>query len=258
MIIPFCKYQGTGNDFIIIDDRDGEIQLSKNKIVEITSRKFGVGSDGIILIRKHNDYDFEMIFYNPDGSQSFCGNGSRCAVLFSYHMGIVGREIDFISTDGPHKAKIISDSIIELKMTSSLKVLNLESGAFFVDTGSPHHVNYSENIEELDLIKAARIIRNSPEYIKEGVNVNFIQKINNNIKMRTYERGVENETLSCGTGVTAAALVHASNLSIEKGEVEVFTRGGQLSVSFAYDGKYYQDVWLKGSANYVFKGEIDG
>jgi diaminopimelate epimerase len=257
-MIPFYKYQGTGNDFIIIDDRDSEITFSNDKITHITSRKFGVGSDGIILIRNHNDYDFEMIFYNPDGSQSFCGNGSRCAILFAYHMGIVGREIEFISTDGPHEAKIITDSIVELKMSNSLKVLNLKSGAFFVDTGSPHYVNYLDNIEEIDLIKQARVIRNSAEYIKEGVNVNFIEKINNNIKMRTYERGVENETLSCGTGVTAAALVHASNLSINKGKVDVFTRGGQLSVSFAFDGKYYQDVWLKGNATYVFKGEIDG
>ena len=258
MMIPFYKYQGTGNDFIIIDDRDSEITFSNDKITHITSRKFGVGSDGIILIRNHNDYDFEMIFYNPDGSQSFCGNGSRCAILFAYHMGIVGREVEFISTDGAHEAKIITDSIVELKMSNSLEVLNLKSGAFFVDTGSPHYVNYLDNIEEIDLIKQARVIRNSAEYIKEGVNVNFIEKINNNIKMRTYERGVENETLSCGTGVTAAALVHASNLSINKGKVDVFTRGGQLSVSFAFDGKYYQDVWLKGNATYVFKGEIDG
>ena len=258
MIIPFYKYQGTGNDFIIIDDREAKIELSKDKINQITSRKFGVGSDGIILIRNHDEFDFEMIFYNPDGSQSFCGNGSRCAILFSYHMGIVGRDVEFISTDGPHKAKIVSDSKIELKMSDSLQVLNLENGAFFIDTGSPHYVDYLKDVDAIDLIKSAREIRNSSDYIKEGVNVNFIQKMNQNIKMRTYERGVENETLSCGTGVTAAALVHASKLSVDKGEIDVFTRGGNLSVGFSFDGKFFQDVWLKGGAAYVFKGELDG
>ena len=165
MIIPFYKYQGTGNDFIIIDDRDAKIALSLDKIAKITNRKFGVGSDGIILIRNHNEFDFEMIFYNPDGSQSFCGNGSRCAVLFAYHMGIVGREIAFVSTDGLHRAKIISDSIVELKMSDSLKVIELDCGAFFVNTGSPHYVNYLDNIDDIDLIKQARVIRNSPESV---------------------------------------------------------------------------------------------
>ncbi len=258
MIIPFYKYQGTGNDFIVINDQDGSIKLSKEKIAQITDRKFGVGSDGVILIRPHEEYDFEMIFYNPDASQSFCGNGSRCAVLFAFHMGIAGRQVEFLSTDGPHSAKINNDSVVELKMADGVKVDKLAEDAFFANTGSPHYVKYLEDIQQIDFISSAKEVRNSPNYIENGVNVNFIEKADNGIRIRTYERGVEDETLSCGTGVTACALVHAVSMGSNNGEISVDTKGGELSVRFVFNGNSFTDVWLKGAATYVFKGEIDG
>lgn len=258
MIIPFYKYQGTGNDFIIIHDIDGNISLSKEKIVQITDRKFGVGSDGVILIRSHEKYDFEMIFYNPDATQSFCGNGSRCAVLFAYHMGLVGRNVHFLSTDGPHNAKITNDSIVELKMADSIVIDDLGNNSFFTNTGSPHYVCYHKEVDQMDFVNSARKIRNSSKYKKNGVNVNFIEKFKNGISIRTYERGVEDETLSCGTGVTACALVHAINSGTKNGEINVYTKGGELSVCFEFNEDAFYDVWLKGPAAYVFKGEVDG
>ena len=258
MIIPFYKYQGTGNDFVIIHDEDANISLTEEKIVQITDRKFGVGSDGIILIRPHKDFDFEMIFYNPDASQSFCGNGSRCAVLFAFHMGIAGKQVHFLSTDGPHKAKISKDSNVELQMTDSIVVDVLGENSFFVDTGSPHFVSFNESIDGLDLISSALKIRNLPKYKDGGVNVNFVETRSQDIKIRTYERGVENETLSCGTGVTACALVHAINKNLQSEEIAVETKGGSLSVCFTKQNNTFTNVWLKGPAAYVFKGEIDG
>ncbi|MFL2571114.1 MAG: diaminopimelate epimerase [Parvicellaceae bacterium] len=214
MIISFYKYQGTGNDFIIIDDRDNAIELTKTVIGKLANRKFGIGADGVILIRDHDEFDFEMIFYNPDGTQSFCGNGSRCAVLFAYHMGMVGKQVKFLSTDGIHKAIVISDSLVEIDMIGNIKVENLGDGSAFSNTGSPHYVQYKDNLDELDFIDLARNIRYSDAYKLNGVNVNFIHSQNDGLFVRTYERGVEAETLSCGTGVTAAALVHSIETKI--------------------------------------------
>ena len=258
MIISFYKYQGTGNDFIIIDDRDNAIELTKALIVKLTNRKFGIGGDGVILIRDHAELDFEMIFYNPDGTQSFCGNGSRCAVLFAFHMGMVGKQVNFLSTDGIHKAIVISDSLVEVDMIGNIKVDNLGGGSAFSNTGSPHYVQYKNNVDDLDFIDLARNIRYSDAYKLEGVNVNFIHSQDDGLFVRTYERGVEAETLSCGTGVTAAALVHALKLKLTTGKIKVFTKGGELSVGFDYDGNVFNNVTLKGAATYVFKGEIDG
>ncbi len=257
MIIIFYKYQGTGNDFILIDDRSNQTTINSKKIKDLCSRKFGIGSDGIILIRDKEGYDFEMIFYNPDGSQSFCGNGSRCAVLFAYHMGIIGRDTIFWSTDGEHSANIKDGSLVELKMKDPVKIISIEKKSYFVDTGSPHFVQFKENIQDIDFIKECKKIRYNNLYKEQGVNVNFIEKNESGISMRTYERGVEDETLSCGTGVTAAALVYAHDLASENGEIEVDTKGGKLKVRYHKNSDHYSDVWLIGPAEYVFKGDID-
>ena len=257
MIVQFYKYQGTGNDFILIDDRNERLSLNNEHISKLCSRKFGIGSDGVIVIRDKIGYDFEMIFYNPDGSQSFCGNGSRCAVLFAYHMGVITRETKFWSTDGEHIANIKDSSIVELKMYDPIVINKKSSSSFFVDTGSPHFVEFRNEIETMDFINECKKIRFNDEYNKEGVNVNFIEKNGSGIKMRTYERGVENETLSCGTGVTAAALVYANNEAVKNGEIDVITSGGKLKVRYNKNADQFTDIWLIGPAQYVFKGDMD-
>ena len=257
MIVQFYKYQGTGNDFILIDDRSENIDLNKDHISKLCSRKYGIGSDGIIIIREKLGYDFEMIFHNPDGSQSFCGNGSRCAVLFAYHIGIITRKTKFLSTDGEHEAIVKDGSIVELKMNDPTVFSHKGNQTFFINTGSPHHVEFRDEIDSLDFLNESKKIRFNNEYASDGVNVNFVEKNAVGIKMRTYERGVEDETLSCGTGVTAAALAFANHESNDCNEVEVLTAGGNLKVRYTKSNKSFSDIWLIGPAQYVFKGDMD-
>jgi len=257
MIVQFYKYQGTGNDFILIDDRAERLEIKNEHILKLCSRKFGIGSDGVIIIRDKKGFDFEMIFYNPDGSQSFCGNGSRCAVLFAYHMGVITRETKFLSTDGVHEAIIKDGSIVELKMNDPVIFNQKGDLTFFINTGSPHYVEFRNEIDDLDFVNESKKIRYNEEYNDDGVNVNFVEKNGVGIKMRTYERGVENETLSCGTGVTAAALAFADCETIESGEIEVITAGGKLKVRYNNNAGQFTDIWLIGPAQYVFKGDMD-
>ena len=174
MIINFYKYQGTGNDFIIIDSRKINLDLTENNIKNIANRKFGIGSDGVIIIRNHPDYHFEMQFYNPDGSQSFCGNGSRCAVLFSFHMGICPRECTFLSTDGIHSGEVIDDLNVKINIVGPVKLTKLSSGDFELNTGSPHYIKFVDDLKMEDFIVKSRIIRNNANYINSGINVNFV------------------------------------------------------------------------------------
>jgi diaminopimelate epimerase len=249
----FWKYQGTGNDFILIENWSGEIQLQSNQIQQLCDRKFGIGSDGLILIEKDRDSDFYMNFFNPDGSQSFCGNGSRCAVRFAQERGLVHNErITFRAIDGMHEAKI--SDCVEIKMSDVKSIEKLSNTRYFVHTGSPHVVELRANLS-LDVVALGRSIRYDPTYAPGGTNVNFLTSLNSSqIAIRTYERGVENETLSCGTGVTACALVHAS-MQPDSQEVEVQTQGGALNVSYEKAAEGFTDVWLKGPAVFVFKGE---
>lgn len=253
----FYKYQATGNDFILIDDRDLNFPTDLSLVSALCDRRFGIGSDGLILIQPHETTDFNMVFYNPDGSQSLCGNGSRCAVVFAQYLGIIGTECQFMAYDGVHEASILSDSTVRLHMQNVQDVRSMEDG-MLIDTGSPHLIQYVDAIDATDVVAEGRKIRYNETFREDGVNVNFISKSNpSTIKVRTYERGVENETLSCGTGVTAAAL--AASMQDMESPINIHTRGGQLQVEFLREEGtgHFSEVYLIGPAKYVFSGEIE-
>jgi diaminopimelate epimerase len=258
MNISFYKYEGTGNDFIILDNRSGLYSnLTTHQIAWLCHRKFGIGADGLMLMGQKENYDFEMIYYNADGNTStMCGNGGRCMVKFAFDLGIHQYTYKFLAVDGPHEAEIDNDNAIRLKMTD-VKEVDQQNGYTLLDTGSPHFVKFVNKIEEVDVVESGRIIRESKPFAENGINVNFVETFNkDSIYVRTYERGVEDETMSCGTGVTASALVSAHN---ERGfnRVEVKTNGGKLSVEFNKKGDgEFDNIWLCGPANFVFKGEV--
>ena len=255
MEISFYKYQGTGNDFVMIDDRDQKFDDSDLKLVsKLCDRKFGVGADGLILIRNHDGYDFEMIYFNADGSQSMCGNGARCAVAFSAFLGIVEEKTSFLAIDGPHEA-ILKGGLVQLLMgdVSGVDDKGVDS---FVNTGSPHHVRFVEDVQNYPIFDEGKKVRYDQMYAPAGTNVNFVQKVGEDeIFVRTYERGVEDETLSCGTGVTAAAIAFGKDLP--EGLIKIKTLGGQLSVKFkSSENGAFNEVWLIGPAKQVFAGKI--
>lgn len=258
--IDFYKFHGTGNDFICIDSRETNINLSRPRIKQLCHRRYGVGADGLILLQKDPEHDFKMRYYNADGKEStMCGNGGRCIVLFAAMRGVVKEKYLFSAADGLHEAHLNGD-VVDLKM-KDVEAIDKRKDGWFIDTGSPHHMAYVIDLEKIDLINEAWNIRYSDEYRSEGVNVNFIC-INDKEKgltLRTYERGVENETMSCGTGVTAAALVSYEAGKIKKTEVDVNTPGGQLHVRFTPQGSGngYSNIWLRGSATFVFQGCVD-
>jgi len=259
MKITFYKYQGTGNDFVILDNRDGAYnQLTTDQVNLLCNRKFGIGADGLMLLNAHPAYDFEMVYFNADGREgSMCGNGGRCLVKFAWHMGITVPEYRFIATDGPHEAKIDREGIISLKM-KDVDSITVNGSHAILNTGSPHYVQFVQDIRNLDVVARGRAVRYSDVYREKGINVNFVEKLDNDsIFVRTYERGVEDETLSCGTGVTAAAIALLPNPD-GRNVVTVETPGGKLSVQFtaANGGKTCSEIWLTGPAELVYKGEI--
>lgn len=260
MILKFYKYQGTGNDFIIIDNRELFFEKNNTDIIKkLCDRKFGIGSDGIILIENNKDVDFNMVFINPDGSQSFCGNGSRCAVKFAYDFGIINNNYTkFISTDGIHEANITKNNNIKLKMSDVHNIdINTKDNFYFMNTGSPHYIKFYDNIDDINIIEKGREIRYSKNYKAiNGTNVNFVESNDNLFKIRTYERGVENETLSCGTGVTACALAISLENKTQENKVIVQTKGGKLKVYFNKNNNNFNNIWLEGSAKQVFEGKI--
>lgn len=259
MTLSFYKYHGTGNDFIIIDNRTGNIQLSKQQVYNLCKRHLGVGADGLMLMNTHPDYDFEMKYFNADGNEgSMCGNGGRCLVQFAYDMGLQKHEYFFIAIDGTHKAAIEDNGWIDLKMKDVDGIQVSDFSDYILNTGSPHYVKAITNIWNYDVVKEGREIRYSRHFAKEGINVNFTEvDEEGDICVRTYERGVEDETLSCGTGVTAAALVFAHN---DNGfnRVEVKTPGGKLAVEFdKMSESSFKNIWLCGPAVCVFKGKVE-
>lgn len=257
--LKFAKYHGTGNDFIMINNYNGEYDdLTKKQVKFLCNRRFGVGGDGLILFNSHKSYDFEMKYYNADGRESsMCGNGGRCLTKFAYDLGHNKSNYKFLAIDGLHEASINNDGIISLMMKDVEKI-NKKKNYFIVDTGSPHYVQLTSDVMHLDVVKAGRRIRYSREYENEGINVNFVEQLvePDKIIVRTYERGVEDETLSCGTGVTAAAIVCHHNIN-GFNSVDVQTKGGKLNVHFDKVGTSFKNVWLNGPAQKVFVGEIE-
>lgn len=255
MTLPFAKYQSTGNDFIMIDNRNVQWHLTPKQVYYLCHRRFGIGADGLILIQNHKDADFEMVYYNSDGNLgSFCGNGSRSAVLFAKNIGAVtGSRLKFHAYDGLHEAEILNNGIsVSMKPYKDYKKLNEKE--FFLDTGSPHHVMFVEDVFHFPVKEKGKEIRDYDRYGPNGTNVNFVGILKDGIYVRTYERGVEEETLSCGTGVTASAICYLLNiLNSQKGDVNVHTQGGSLKVSILPN----QEIYLEGPAAEVFSGYIN-
>ena len=253
----FYKYQGTGNDFVIIDNRQEYFDKNDTKRIKfLCDRRFGIGADGLILLENHDEVDFKMIYFNADGNQSsMCGNGGRCIVAFAKHLEIVNDKATFEAVDGIHHATIGGDEV-RLQMQDVNQILKFNAHVF-LDTGSPHHVEFRDDLMNLDVKNAGAKIRYGSLYNEDGSNVNFVSKVNNDIfSVRTYERGVEDETLSCGTGVTAVALAMHFIGETENDLVTLKTEGGDLKVSFNKIGDTYTNVWLIGPVKQVYKGEI--
>jgi diaminopimelate epimerase len=258
MTIEFYKYQGTGNDFVILDNRDGSYNaLTNEQVAFLCDRRFGIGGDGLMLLQLKDGYDFEMIYFNADGGEgSMCGNGGRCLVNFAKKMGIINTKTHFIAIDGEHEAAILPDERVKLKM-QDVNAIEKGEGYFLLDTGSPHYVAFTNGIKDLDVFTEGRKIRYGKRFANEGVNINFVETLNNNLHVRTYERGVENETLSCGTGVTAAAIA-ASGTDFKTYTTNISTPGGNLQVQFdKLNGNTFKNVYLIGPAIFVFSGTIN-
>lgn len=256
MNLYFFKYQGAGNDFIVIDDRKGDFPESVDLVERLCDRRFGIGSDGILLIKSSDKADLHIDFINPDGSRSFCGNGSRCGLKFAQLLGMIGDKCRFEAIDGTHEGLVSSNSV-RISMTD-VELVKAHPLGYFLNTGSPHLVIQKQGLETLDVKGEGSAIRYSDEFKKEGVNVNFITiEGEDNLAIRTYERGVEDETLSCGTGVTAAALSVAYEKGLSEGTLNVKSRGGDLQVQFEREGDGFKQVWLEGPAEMVFSGEFE-
>lgn len=251
----FYKYHGTGNDFVMIDNRDLSFPKENTSLVhQMCNRRFGIGADGLILLENDEHHDFKMVYFNADGNEStMCGNGGRCLVAFAHFLGIFREKCTFNAIDGLHKAEF-KNGIIKLQMIDVTDIQ--QSGKdFILDTGSPHFVQFVDDIAHFEVYQNGYKIRNSKRFKKEGINVNFVEKLSKNeIFVRTYERGVEDETYSCGTGVTASSLsvMISENIS----ELKVKTRGGNLKVYAEKYEKTFQNIWLEGTAIQVFEGEF--
>jgi len=255
----FYKYQGAGNDFVLIDNRSLSFQYKDNNIVlDLCDRRFGIGADGLMLLQNHPDYDFEMLYFNADGKLgSMCGNGGRCIVAFAKHLGIIDIETNFLAVDGPHYAKIsAAGNWVELQMID-VEEITRDGDAYVLNTGSPHYVDQVTGLKEMDVYAIGRAIRNNLTYKAKGINVNFVEDKGDHLFVRTFERGVEDETYACGTGVTAVALAMAkeqSRTGTVKTDIKVL--GGDMRIEFDYDGKNFSNIFLCGPAELVFEGDV--
>ncbi len=259
MNLHFYKYQGTGNDFIIVDNRQAAGNLLSNETIhQLCHRRFGIGADGLMLINNKAGYDFEMQYFNADGKEgSMCGNGGRSIVKCAQHLGIAKEQFTFLAVDGPHEAHVNPDGNISLKMTDVQPFAQRSDGSFVLNTGSPHYVALKNQLKALDVFTAGRNIRYNEEFKTAGINVNFFEPAGeNHYFVRTYERGVEDETYSCGTGVTAVSLCNYYNATGEN-EIKITTTGGDLNIRFTReaDGSY-NNIWLTGPAEKVFEGTL--
>ena len=256
MRIDFYKYQGTGNDFILLDNRENLYKnITTKQINFLCSRRFGIGADGLMMLNEKDGFDFEMKYFNADGKEgSMCGNGGRCIIKFAMFLGIRKTTYEFIAADGPHIGEVDFNDEVRLKM-QDVNDVEFSYNHYVLNTGSPHYVKSVPDISRVDVVEEGRSIRYSKEFEDKGINVNFVETLDNDaIYVRTYERGVEDETLSCGTGVTAAALISAHN---DNGfnRVEVKTIGGKLSIEFEkVNDREFRNIWLCGPAEMVYKG----
>jgi diaminopimelate epimerase len=260
MNIQFYKYQGAGNDFILIDNRQNPVNHQNPALIaRLCNRRFGIGADGIMLLQNRDGYDFEMIYYNADGQpSSMCGNGGRCIVAFAKLLQIIQDETVFLAVDGPHRAKIAeTGDWVSLQMIDVNEISN-DADAYVLNTGSPHYVKLVDDLEHRNVYQEGFAIRNNATYRKEGINVNFVEPMNDGYFVRTFERGVEDETYACGTGVTAVALAMAKHHR-QTGEINtpVKVLGGNLNIRFNYDGSTFNNIFLEGPAVLVFSGTID-
>lgn len=258
MQTEFYKYQGTGNDFVMIDNRTNFFPKDNVKLIEqLCDRRFGIGADGLILLENDTDTDFRMVYYNSDGNQSsMCGNGGRCLVAFAKNLEIIENQTVFIATDGLHHATLSDDGIVSLQM-KSVDAVKTTSEYVFLDTGSPHHVQMVSDLAHFNIKDIGAKIRYSDLYGKAGSNVNFVEQLSEDtFAIRTYERGVEDETLSCGTGATATAIAMNSIGKTHSNSIHLHVQGGELEVSFEKKDGKFTDVFLKGPAKFVFKGTI--
>lgn len=253
--MTFYKYHGAGNDFILLDNRAGEIRLNTEQILLLCHRHYGIGADGLMLLEQEQGFDFKMVYYNSDGKiSSMCGNGGRCITAFAQKLGIIKKEATFTAIDGSHKA-YIDNGLVSLHMQDVSDIKDAESH-FILNTGSPHYITWVDDIHDTDVFTKGRAIRNKTEFSPGGINVNFVQRLKDGLWVRTYERGVENETHSCGTGVTAAAIA-ASGTSLGDFNYKIYTTGGTLHVSFTKDNETSaKNVVLKGPAVFIFEGVI--
>lgn len=257
MKITFEKYEGAGNDFILIDQWDHRYELSGEVVNLLCDRHFGIGGDGLMLLRRHPEFDFEMVYYNADGAPgSMCGNGGRCIARMAFTKGYTRQSARFIASDGPHIAKIMDEWKVQLQMMDTTGVQRFGDD-LFLDTGSPHYIRQVKQVSETDVVGEGRSIRYNDTFRANGTNVNFMMPFEDGYFVRTYERGVEDETLSCGTGVTAAALAAAWQQQLTGAQsVKIHTRGGLLAVHFNARGDVFTDIWLEGPAKKVFEGVI--
>jgi len=256
MQLTFYKYEGTGNDFVMIDNREDFFPKDDiNLVKHLCDRRFGIGGDGLILLENVSDADFKMVYYNSDGNpSSMCGNGGRCIVAFAKTLGMIQTKASFLAIDGMHHATINDDGSVSLEM-NDVNDIRVYPEYVFLDTGSPHHVQMEVDLFHLDVKTIGSSIRNSDLYGKSGSNINFVKQVSENIfAIRTFERGVEDETLSCGTGATAVAIAMHATGKTTANQIGINVEGGKLEVSFEKQSERYTNVILKGPATFVFKG----
>jgi diaminopimelate epimerase len=258
MQLGFHKYHGTGNDFIVIDNREAVFVYKQELVAKLCDRRFGIGADGLLLLENAKDFDFRMVYYNSDGSPAtMCGNGGRCITAFAGKIGVIEEKACFIAADGPHTASVLKIDEYNTHVELSLKdvtYIQKEEHSVILNTGTPHFVSFVDDPDKIDIVAEGRKIRYSSAFAGAGINVNFAKLDGSEIYVRTYEKGVEDETLSCGTGVTASA-VAASEFNGKK-KYRVKTRGGQLTVAFEKEGSKYFNIRLGGPATFVYNGEI--
>jgi diaminopimelate epimerase len=258
MALKFHKYQGTGNDFIMISAQENvSFQPSAAMISKLCDRRFGIGADGLIIIKPYPNFDFEIDYYNADGTQSFCGNGARCSVKFAAHLGLMQNTCKFWAIDGAHEAEILANGQVKLRMADVQNIQKITDSAqdYELHTGSPHYVRFTDN-EALDIVDFGKAIRFNDTYKNHGINVNTARFTNEVFRVQTYERGVEGETFSCGTGVTAVALAGAVHFKKPPGSVTIQTKGGTLQVHWQQNGNTFHDIFLEGPAEFVYEGSV--